>query len=275
MTQARRAGAAIAAVLVSLLMVGFVAGDSTNHTVVAGDTLGGISQLYGVSVTVLTQVNHIANPDLIFPGQQIQIPSDLQGSGGREEYQVQAGDTLSEIALRSGVDLDELMAANSLNADLIFAGQTLVIPRQPPAASSPQASERPHSPELESLLEDRARAEALDPGLLKALAWVESGWQQGARSPAGAIGIMQLMPGTAEWLERDVLDQDLDEEFSAYDNVKLGARLVHILIDKTGSEDSAIAAYYQGYGTTAAGTLYAETKDYVAAVKAVRAAYWP
>jgi soluble lytic murein transglycosylase-like protein len=85
---------------------------------------------------------------------------------------------------------------------------------------------------------------------------------------------MQITPVTAEWLETAAFGEALNEDVSMYDNVKMGARYLRILIDVTGDEDLAIASYYQGYGTTLSGKIYEETKHYVELVKAIRAAYW-
>ncbi len=118
-------------------------------------------------------------------------------------------------------------------------------------------------------------AEGVDVNLVKAIAWVESGWQQGVVSPAGAVGIMQITPETAAWLETDVFGYPLNEDISVYDNVKAGVRLLRILLNDTGDRDQAIAAYYQGSGTTKAGIMYLETVQYVETVRAVKDRFWP
>ena len=76
---------------------------------------------------------------------------------------------------------------------------------------------------------------------MKALAYRESGWQQHVVSPTGAVGVMQIQPSTAYWLERDVFGYDLNIETSAYDNIKAGVRYLRILLDLTGDIDQAVA----------------------------------
>ena len=97
------------------------------YVVQQGDTLSGIAQKFGVSLADLKAANpQILNPDLIFPGQVVVVPSGpLPGT-----YVVQRGDTLSELAEKFGVSLAALEAANPqiLNPDLIFPGQLIVIP---------------------------------------------------------------------------------------------------------------------------------------------------
>jgi soluble lytic murein transglycosylase-like protein len=133
----------------------------------------------------------------------------------------------------------------------------------------------PQNPEIEAMFNELSAAEALNPGLVKAVAWLESGWQQDVVSPAGAVGFMQLTPVTAGWLEESVFGQPLNEDVSVYDNISMGTRYLRILIDATRDENLAIAAYYQGYGATSSGKMYEETKLYVELVRAVQARYWP
>ncbi len=87
---------------------------------------------------------------------------------------------------------------------------------------------------------------------------------------------MQVMPGTALWLEEDIFGFDLNERGSAWDNVRLGARYLRILLNATGGDPyDAVAAYYQGLSPTQAGVYYEGTADYASTVLAVKAAYWP
>jgi|SRR6185436_15540741 len=95
------------------------------YTVQKGDTLSEIAERFGVALKTLEAANpQIKNPDLIFPGQVIIVPTP------QFEYIVQKGDTLSEIAERFGVSLKALEAANPQikNPDLIFPGQHIHIP---------------------------------------------------------------------------------------------------------------------------------------------------
>ena len=55
---------------------------ATSHTVQRGDTLSGIAQQYGVSLSALIGANpQIANPNLIYPGQTVQVPNGSSGGG--------------------------------------------------------------------------------------------------------------------------------------------------------------------------------------------------
>jgi soluble lytic murein transglycosylase-like protein len=144
-----------------------------------------------------------------------------------------------------------------------------------PTAPIAAAIERPHSPEIEAMIDELAPAAGVDPGIVKSIAWVESGFDQGVQSHAGAIGVMQLMPGTIDWIEGDILQQELNEDVSAYDNIKAGVYLLGYLQRQTGSAELAVAAYYQGLGATQQGIMYNETRRYVDGVIAIKATFWP
>ena len=86
-----------------------------------------------------------------------------------------------------------------------------------------------------------ADANGISPFLLEALVWQESRWQAGARSRAGAIGLTQLMPGTARDL--GVNPTDLAS------NLAGGARYLRQQLDRfDGNVELALAAYNAGPG---------------------------
>ncbi len=97
-------------------------GSGGGYIVRHGDTLSSIAAQKGVSLAALRAANpQIRNPNLIFPGQTIALPQS-----GSTSYTVQAGDTLSGIAARFGLDWHDLALDNGLaNPGLILPGQTL------------------------------------------------------------------------------------------------------------------------------------------------------
>ena len=266
---------------------------AVKHIVTPGQTLSYIAEIYETTVEEIAGENGLLDPNVIFPGQEIEIPGTGGGSdddvtiianpvvAGAQTYVVQPGDTLGSIAGHLGIDVASLASANGIDdVNLIYAGQVLTVPiPQPVSAPELPALEfpaRPDDPGLEATIEQIARQEGVSYGLVKAIATVESGWDQTRISSAGAIGVMQLMPGTVEWLEADVFGFDLNERASAHDNVRLGVRYLRILADATdGDMADTVAAYYQGLSPTEAGVYYADTADYVSMVLAVKAAYWP
>lgn len=254
------------------------------YTVGPGETLSYIAGVYDVTVGQIAGVNSLPDPDLIFPGEILQIPGIVSthesapAPASSSVYEVADGDTLSAIGWRYGVSLQDLMAANGItDPDFLSIGQVLTIPQAAPtAAFAPLPDAPPDDPQIEAILDQMAAEQGIDQALVKALAWVESTWNQGAVSPAGAHGVMQVMPDTALWLEADHFGYDLNEEDSAYDNVKMGTVFLRILLDETGWDTNvAIASYYQGLAPTQAGVLFDGSQGYVNRVLAVKAHFWP
>lgn len=90
-----------------------------------GDTLSGIAEEYGVTVSQLCSWNGISDPNLIYPGEIIKIYTS--GSFGTT-YTVKSGDTLSAIAERFGVTVNELCKWNDISdPNEIYVGEVLKI----------------------------------------------------------------------------------------------------------------------------------------------------
>jgi len=134
----------------------------TTYVVQPGDTLFGIARQFGVSMEEIAAANNIINPNLIFVGQSLTIPTDDDGvspppstpaptpppaGGDATTYTVQPGDNLYRIAVRFGVSVTAIIEANNLlNPGLIIVGQTLQIPGGTPPPSAPPAPPPPPPP---------------------------------------------------------------------------------------------------------------------------------
>ena len=91
----------------------------------AGDTLSGIAARFGTTVAELVSLNNISDPNLIYVGQVLKIPSS--GNSSRT-YTVQAGDTLSYIAAKFGTTVANLVTLNNISdPNLIYVGQVLYV----------------------------------------------------------------------------------------------------------------------------------------------------
>ncbi len=246
---ARGRVALVMAAVIGLLLISPGSLSADEYRVLEADTLSEIAERYGMTVEELAEANGIVDPNYILSGRVLLIPGGAAGHAaisqhgdqapGGVTYVIQFGDTLSEIAERFGVPAVAIVMANGLaNPHFIVEGVMLTIP----VVESPLVPVV--SPQIEALLEEFAAVEGLDAGLVKALAYVESGWQQDAVSATGAAGVMQIVPSTGYWLETEVFGYDLNIETSAYDNIKVGARYLRILLDLTGDIDQAVAAYY-------------------------------
>ena len=101
------------------------------HVVQWGETLAVIASRYGVTIEAIMDANGLSNPDQIYAGQRLIIPTPAgpggPGRGGR--HVVAPGETLTSIAFRYGTTADALVAANGLsNGDWIYVGQVLNVP---------------------------------------------------------------------------------------------------------------------------------------------------
>jgi soluble lytic murein transglycosylase-like protein len=98
--------------------------------------------------------------------------------------------------------------------------------------------------------------------LLAAVAYVESRFREDARSPRGAVGLLQVMPATAAMLRLDATRPET--------NLLAGARFLRAMLDRFGSSDLALAAYNAGPAAVerAGGAPSGETLRYVLDVNA-------
>ena len=108
----------------------------------------------------------------------------------------------------------------------------------------------------------------VSPSLVRALAWMESGNQPGVVSPAGAWGVMQVMPATWRFAETVLIGKRVPR--TANGNVRVGvAYLHHLLRIFRGNKRLAIGAYHQGPAGVRRHGLYAETRIFVRNVLAL------
>lgn len=109
-----------------LRLTGSPSQDQTIYTVKAGDTLSGIAARFGTTYQVLAQLNGISDPDRIYPGQTLRIPSGAQASA--QYYTIRPGDTLSGIAARFGTTVRRLQELNQISdPNKIYAGNRIRI----------------------------------------------------------------------------------------------------------------------------------------------------
>jgi len=212
------------------------------------------------------------------------------GSG----YVVQPGDTLSAIAARQGVSVAALAAANGIDpAGVLLSGRRLRAagaggasssapslptapaaaagnsPQSPGPAALPASGVRVSSDEIARI----ASENGVPASLARAIAWQESGFNNGAISTVGARGVMQVMPGTWDWIGRNLTSRPLDPS-SATDNVRAGTLYLGHLLRQTGGDAGlAAAGYYQGLASVRRRGMYDDTKRYVENVTALRSRF--
>ncbi len=122
-----------------------------------------------------------------------------------------------------------------------------------------QVSHKPKAFNLEDLIHKESSKKGLDPDLVKAIIKAESNFNPRAESPKGAMGLMQLMPSTADSL-------GVENPFNPAQNIKGGTNYLKDLLRVFKDKDLAIAAYNAGPGAVKKhGGIppYSETINYV------------
>lgn len=258
----------------------------------AGDTLTGISTRHDVGVETLVQLNALENPNRIYAGQRLRIATapvpaapaaapavPAPAPAAPIVHAVTGGQNLTTIARRYGVTIAAIVQANGIsNASRIYAGQRITIPVAAPAASPapvPASASLPASMAslvakrdgVRRMIVEEANRYQVPPAFALAVAWQESGWQQDVVSSAGAVGVMQLMPDTADWIGDVMLGTPVNS-YDARSNVRAGVRLLaHYLGHYDGDRDRVLAAYYQGQWATDHRGIYAVSRPYIASIK--------
>jgi N-acetylmuramoyl-L-alanine amidase len=254
---------------------------SAGYTVRVGDTLSGIAARHGVSVQALIGANSIANPNLIRAGQTLKIPGSATGTGTTPAagvHVVRPGETLMHISIKYQVKMSVIAAANGMSSlNLVYAGQRLRIPGRSPsstvATTAPNVGPTTARADVGAMLERTARQYGFHPRFVKAIAFQESGWNQAARSSVGAVGVMQVLPSTGEWVSRYIVGRPLNLN-DTQDNITAGVAFLQYLWKATGGNvEQTLAGYYQGLASVRAKGMYPSTKRYIANVIALRARF--
>lgn len=256
----------VAAALVLLVLGIAASARGAAVTVRPGDTLSAIAARNGVSVGALAQANGIADPDVVQAGRRLVVPSGSGtmttggSSSGGGSYTVRPGDTLSGIAASHGTSVAALAALNGMSdPNRLAVGRVLSVPGATP---SPAWSAPTPAGEVASLIASAAARYGVDPALARAVAWQESRWTQSARSHAGAIGVMQLMPATARWIGPAMVGRRIDPHVLS-DNIAGGVAYLAWLRQRSGSDREAIMAYYQGLASLRDIGPYNDTRAYL------------
>ena len=121
----------------------------------------------------------------------------------------------------------------------------------------------------------------LNPALLAAVIEQESKFRADAKSSAGAIGLMQLLPATAEGIAIHTGGSKfvVSDLYNPEINVRYGAWYLHHLMQKYGDERTALAAYnagqqnVDGWRAQGEGIQFAETRSYVDKVERLKGIY--
>ena len=272
------------------------AGASGAYVVQPGDTLSGIAARAGVSPASLASANgldlngvlisgtvlHLSGAGIAAPASTT-VPVSMTTTTTTSSYVVQPGDTLTAIASRAGVSPASLASANGLALNGVLVSGTVlrlsgssagVVSSASAAASQPVGAvaegsptdppyptpERVTAPQVGSI----AAANGVPAALAAAIAWQESGFNNDLVSSADARGVMQILPGTWQWIQQSLDTGPPLAPASAADNVRGGVLMLHSLLNATGGDPAmAAAGYFQGLPSVQQHGMYPDTQQYV------------
>jgi hypothetical protein len=171
-------------------------------------------------------------------------------------------DRATERALR------RYQRARKLAADGIAGPVTLsALGRRTPGVRAVRPAPAPAA-SVRTMLTNWAIAYKLDPTLVRALAWMESGFQPGLVSSAGARGVLQVLPSTRSYVQSVLIGFKVPNSTSG--NIRIGvAYLRQLLREFHGNRTLALAAWYQGPFSVRKHGQLAETRLFVRNVLAL------
>ncbi|SOC51641.1 lytic transglycosylase domain-containing protein [Ornithinimicrobium cerasi] len=228
------------------------------YTVRAGDTLSGIAARHGTTVAAIARASGVSSGSYIYPGQKLRLPGGTapaapSASAPRttpyDEHNIgdhKAGEKVPDTFLHYRYS-DGVARSAAANREYLAAATV------------------PGRDEIKKLIVSTSKRHGVDPTLMLALSYQESGWNQRAVSPANAIGAMQVIPDSGRWAsglvgrELNLLDPE--------DNVEAGVAIMKALLRSTDKFDHAVGGYYQGLASVRQHGLFNDTRSYVANIK--------
>jgi LysM repeat protein len=176
---------------------------------------------------------------------------------------VRVGDTLTALAARFHTTIAALASTNRIDpAKPIVIGQRLRLPAAAPSLT-------PQRLDVRAMLDQWSARLGVDAHLVRALAWMESGYQTEIVSSAGARGVLQTLPTTRQYVETVLAGRNIPQSVDG--DIEVGILyLKHLLQTFSGNERLALAGWYQGELAVQKHGLYKVTKPFVANVLALR-----
>lgn len=222
---------------------------ASSYSVKSGDTLGGIAAKHGMKLSDLLDKNpQLSTSTPLQIGDKVKVSGSSVSSTSTGGSKKKIGNTFLGRTYA-----DHVVSSANENKDYLDS------------VSVPSRSE------MQSIIVSTANRMGVDPALALAHSMQESGFNMRAVSPANALGAMQVIPSTGEWMSSRVGKKLnlLDPQ----DNVTAGIAVIRYNLDNTSNLDDAIAAYYQGLGGVRKYGMYDDTKRYVASVKSLMKQY--
>lgn len=295
-------------ILVAAVVTAAAPGWST-YTVRGGDTLSGIASRNGTTVKELVRLNALPpHGNLVYAGRTLKVPGGSSAGKAvtssrtaKVRHTVHTGDSLWTVAREYGTTVPAIVRANGLRSTVVQPGQQLTVGVKKVSVSSSGSSSSsgsnkantfagrtysdgvvsaasrnrsrlsssgvPSRDQMRRIITRTANRHGVPAELALAISWQESGWRHDRVSVANAIGAMQVIPSTGKWIS-GVVGRDLDL-LDPEDNATAGVVLLQVLLAQAKESDS-IAGYYQGLASVRRNGYFADTKQYVANIQAIK-----
>ncbi len=175
---------------------------------------------------------------------------------------VQPGESFFSIAARYHVSPWRLARRNRLSLmTVIVPNQRLALPKGARLTASSTVGPPASRDAVRSAIDYWSRVYGVDPALARALAWMESGFQEDVVSNVGAIGVMQLLPETWAFVDTVLLGARTSRNYQG--NVRAGVRYLRWQLDEFGGDRRlALAGWYQGARAVRERGLFDDTKEF-------------
>jgi soluble lytic murein transglycosylase-like protein len=246
------------------------------HTVQPGEGFYTIASHYHVSALALARRNGLRLTNVLLPGQRLRLPAGARAlspaprgararsTAGTDAHVVLAGEGFYPIAARYGVSPWDLARVNGLSLQsTLLPGQILRLPAGAHAQSDGSAPTSKDA--VRASIDHWSAVYGVDPQLARALAWMESGFQPDVVSNVGAVGVMQLLPVSWEWVDLMLIGAKTPRSYDG--NIQAGIRYLRWQLDQFGGNPRlALAGYYQGARAVREHGLYEDTKQYVSVI---------
>ena len=238
------------------------------YIVQPGDSLTAIATHYAVSMPALARLNGLDPTKSLLVGAHLTVPvaaASVQTPAPQQTYVVQPGDSLTMIATHYEVSMPALARLNHLDpARALLIGTRITVP-----VAAAHASLAAAPSDVRSTLDDWAARLGVSTHLVRALSWMESGYQPSVVSSVGARGVLQVMPTTRDYVEQVLVGHPVPHTLDG--DVEVGILyLRHLLGQFDGDTRLALAAWYQGEAAVRRFGLYQMTKPFVADVLALQ-----
>ncbi len=306
-----RSSRLLALTAAAVLTAPAAASAGVRHLVTPGESLWGLAAAQNMTTRAFAAANGLPEDARVVAGSTLHLPTTDEAAGALSRaasaatgavsrkastdasappaqgaYTVRPGDTLSGLAASSRIPLAQFAQMNGLDPSAPLLTGTVV--KLPTGAPTPSGARRaapaarvvpPAAPAAApgrvtaSEITHEAGHQGVPGSLAAAIAWQESGFNNAMISSANARGVMQVMPGTWDWVESNLAKSRLDPT-SPQDNVRAGVLYLGSLLRSSGGDPATAAAgYYQGPTSVARIGMLPETRRYVDNVLALRSRF--